>query len=243
MILLRLGIKKISLLAVFMGLFVISNAQERNVFLHYQEIDSKKFHFGFSLGFNYMDYNFRFNRTPDIRANVASIKPGFYVGGIAEYRLSEDFAIRTEPGLQFGSRAVAFKKLAHIEEGNYNSIYVDIPLLLKYKAKKMNNARPYLVSGIGVKYDISAKNKYEPENFKYIRTLPMDFYYQIGFGVDWYLPYFKWSTELKFSIGLRDILDHTIDRKAPGYDPIVDDYTKSINMVNSKIVSLVFHFE
>lgn len=238
-----LSFKRIILVAALLSLFLVANAQKKNVFMHYQEVDSKKFHFGFSLGFNHMDYNFRFNNTPDIRADIISIKPGFFVGGIAEYRLCNDFALRTNPGLEFGSRAITFKKRDEIQEANYASILVDVPLLVKYKAKRINNARPYLVSGFGIKYDVQAKDKYEPESNMYIRTKPLDFYYQFGFGIDWYFPYFKWSTELRLAIGLSDLLNHTIDKKAPGYAPVVDDYTKSLNMINSKMVSLVFHFE
>ncbi len=241
MILFKSSVRKIFLLAIFTCLFFVCNAQKRDVFLHYEEVDSKKFHFGFSLGINYMDYNFRYNKTSTLRADVVSVKPGFYIGGIVEHKLSNDFAIRTEPGLQFGSRSISFSKgmvNKEIEEGIYNSIYIDIPLLLKYKAKKMNNTRPYLVGGFGIKYDISANNKYVPEKNIYIRTLPLDFYYKIGFGVDWYFSYFKWSTELRFSIGLRDILNNTIYE-----EPFAYGYTESIDRMNSKIVSVVFHFE
>lgn len=242
MVFLRSNNKRIYLIFLLMSIFLVSNAQKRNLFLHYQEVDSKKFHFGFSLGLNYMDYNFRFNANPGIRADVVKVKPGFSVGAIAEYKLNKDFALRALPGLEFGSRSVTFVHGGK-KDGNFESIYIDLPLLLKYKAKRLKNARPYFVSGFGMKYDIQSKKKYEPAGNIFIRTLPMDFYYQLGFGIDWYFPYFKWSTELKFAIGLMDIIDHTIDKKAPGYAPIVDSYTKSISRMNSKVVSLVFHFE
>lgn len=211
----------------------------RNVFLHYQEVDSKKIHFGFSLGLNYMDYNFSFNKTPEIRAEVASIQPGFNVGVIADYKFNNDFSLRALPALEFGTRKITFIKEKEKLEGQFESIIIDLPLVLKYKAKRLNNSRPYFISGFGLKYDVQAKKNIKPENNLFIRTKPIDFYYQFGFGIDWYFPYFKWSTEIKFAIGLRDILEHSHDAKNPGYT----SFTDAIEKMNSKVVSISFHFE
>ncbi len=222
-------------------LFLVANAQRinRNVFLHYQEVDSKKFHFGFTLGFNYMDYNFCFSAEPKIRTEVANIKPGFNVGVIADYKLNKDFSIRILPGLEFGSRSITFIKENNKLKGEFESILIDLPLVLKYKASRLNNARPYFISGIGFKYDIQADKGIKPEDNIFIRTQSFDYYCQFGFGIDWYFPYFKWSTEIKFAIGLRDILNHICDEKNPEFE----DYTKAIEKMNSKIVSISFHFE
>lgn len=219
----------------------MSGAQKinRNVFLNYQEVDSKKLHFGFTLGLNYMDYNIRFNSTNDNRAEVIDIKPGFNVGVIADYKLNDDFSFRILPGLEFGTRSITFIDKDDKKIGNFESILIDLPLVIKYKAKRLNNYRPYLISGIGLKYDVQANNKLEPENNVFVRTLPIDYYYQLGFGIDWYFPYFKWSTEIKFALGLRDILNHKDDPGNPDYGK----YTDAIQKLNSKIISISFHFE
>ena len=58
-----------------------------------------------------------------------------------------------------------------------------------------------------------------------------DLYYEVGTGFEFYLEYFKFSIELKLSVGTKDIMikENTI-------------FSNSINRLNSKIflVSLTF---
>ena len=61
---------------------------------------------------------------------------------------------------------------------------------------------------------------------------------EIGAGIDFYLPYFKFATELKFSLGLQDILNHKLDSENPEADP----YTHSINRMSSKVMYAFISF-
>ena len=65
-----------------------------------------------------------------------------------------------------------------------------------------------------------------------IRLKNFDLAWEVGFGIDFYLPYFKFSPEIKFSSGLRDMVvrDNT-------------QFTSSIKKMNSNIWMLSFHFE
>ena len=65
---------------------------------------------------------------------------------------------------------------------------------------------------------------------------PFDVYLEIGFGVDFYLQYFKFSPELKLSVGMRNML---VDDPAEGFP----QYVNSINRLSSYVVMLCFHFE
>ena len=60
----------------------------------------------------------------------------------------------------------------------------------------------------------------------------MDFYYEIGIGVDFYLPYFKFSTEIKYEVGTMNVLK-----------PDKSQFTSAIERMNSKMIVLSFHFE
>ena len=62
---------------------------------------------------------------------------------------------------------------------------------------------------------------------------PLDFYFEIGAGLDFYLTYFKLSTELKMSYGLKDVLIH---------EPDVE-YNSVIEELKSKMFLLSLHFE
>ena len=116
------------------------------------------------------------------------------------------------------------------------SNFLDFPLLIKYKSKRVNNYRPYFVAGTNVRYDLAARKDYEEDSDVYVRLKPFDVYFEIGFGVDFYLQYFKFSPELKLSVGMRNIL---VDDPAEGFP----QYVNSIDRLNSYVVMLCFHFE
>jgi hypothetical protein len=70
---------------------------------------------------------------------------------------------------------------------------------------------------------------------------PLDVYAEIGFGMDFYLTFFKFAMEIKYSFGLSDILLRS-DRK--GELPAeYERYTSYIDKINSHMVILLFHFE
>ena len=65
----------------------------------------------------------------------------------------------------------------------------------------------------------------------------MDFFVEFGFGIDIFLQYFKFSPELKVSVGFMDVLVH---EPAGGANY---KYANSINKLNSYVMMLCFYFE
>ena len=234
-----------------MLLFILSvKAQEAKV-KYNPEYDEKPIHFGFSLGINTMDFGFKRNvtgRGPDtLYGDVSSLVPGFQVNIISDYRLGEYFNLRFLPGIAFGQRNIYFyvrnpnnlnsqinANSVHTEK--LESSFLDFPLSVKYKAKRLNNYRPYLLGGINIRYDLAAKSKYDEQSENYIILKPINYYCEMGFGIDYYLPYFKFSTEVKLSVGLNDVLNHT---PPPGND----EYVNAIKKLTSQVFMLSFHFE
>ena len=166
--------------------------------------------------------------------------PGFNLNIVSNLRLTDNLDLRFLPGLVFGQRNLiytidtsgmssAYDKLIPIE-----SIFVEAPLLLKYKSNRLNNHRPYVIGGFTYRFDMDAKEIITDEKRKNRprRLNRSDLYYEIGVGIDYYLPYFKLSSELKFSVGLIDILK-----------PDESKLTSSIDRMTSKLVILTFHFE
>ena len=74
-----------------------------------------------------------------------------------------------------------------------------------------------------------------------MRFKPFDTYLTIGFGCDFYLPYFKLIPELKFCFGLADILKK--DRPELVEEPAKLDFTRSLDKVKSRMIVLTFYFE
>ena len=68
-----------------------------------------------------------------------------------------------------------------------------------------------------------------------------DCYLTVGFGCDFYLPYFKFIPEIKFCFGLSDILVH--DRPDLTDNPDKFKYTQSLKKATSNMIVLTFYFE
>jgi hypothetical protein len=67
-----------------------------------------------------------------------------------------------------------------------------------------------------------------------IRLRKPDFYFELGFGIDLFFQYFKFSPELKFSVGFKDVFAH---------DPGGFKYTQAIESLNSFLVMFSIYFE
>ncbi len=97
---------------------------------------------------------------------------------------------------------------------------------------RINNYRPYLIVGINPKIDLAAQKKIKEEEMPKIRLNNLDVAWEVGTGIDFYLPYFKFSTELKYSAGLRNMVV-----------PDGTQFTSSIKKMNSNIWTISLHFE
>ena len=214
--------------------------------------DLKRLHFGFTVGFNTMDLRFVRNYEADgfLYADVSRVLPGFQVSIVSDLKLSADLNLRFLPGISFGSREIHFYEFNGSVPGDLIDLsgadnpvalgpsFLDFPLLFKYRSKRVNNYRPYVVGGLNFRYDMSAKRKgkYDTESNEYVKLLPGDLYIEFGFGTDTYLRYFKFAPEIKLAVGLLNVMDPT---GRTGHL----EMTNSIQKATSYIVMLNFHFE
>jgi hypothetical protein len=204
--------------------------------------DEKPLHFGFSLGFNLMDFKITPSQTylqaDSLYPDVTVLNPGINIQVVTNFRPGKYFDFRFLPGVSFGQRNIKYYKneVPFNERQRLESSFLEFPFLLKFKGERLNNVRPYLIGGINYRYDLAGKKEYDDEKPIYLRLRRSDLYYEIGAGLDFYLPYFKLSVELKMSQGTRDILVHD---PAPGYP----QYANAIEKMQSQIWILAFHFE
>jgi hypothetical protein len=204
--------------------------------------DERLLHFGFSMGLNTMDFNAKMNPsdTNNWTAEVVSLKPGLNIQIVMDYRPATYFDVRFLPGVSFGQRNLNFYDEDGVlvnDKQQLESSFLEFPLLIKAKGMRLNNSRPYLIGGVNFRYDLAAKKEYDEESEVYIRLRKADLYYEVGAGIDFYLPYFKLTIEAKMSNGLRDVLVH--DEPHP-YHP---EYVNSIESLKSQMWVLSFHFE
>lgn len=256
----RFIVKRFFYILIFITVGFTSNAQ-RLLLRNLTTFDDKRIHFGFTLGLNTTDFGFSYyNLVTDnpkfllstnsvdasyktdnnrIRADITALTPGFTVGIVTNLRLSESFDLRFLPGMSFGERRLTYhipiQDVYNNDPKGYYSIkstFLDFPLLLKYKSRKMNNQRPYLIAGGALRVDISKSGQED-----LVRLKSLSSYLEAGVGWDSYLQFFRLSTELKFSFGLNNVLNTAPKDTQPQV------YTDALSKLTSNIFTLSFHFE
>lgn len=204
--------------------------------------DDKMLHFGFSIGFNSLDFNTtksqEYYAVDSLYPEVSFLQPGINIQVIIDYKPLKYFDIRFLPGVSFGQRNLVYYKNQELydDRQKLESSFLEFPLLVKTKGDRLNNFRPYLVGGLNFRYDLAGRKEYDDEEPVYLRLKRPDLYYEIGAGLDIYLPFFKLAVELKMSTGLNDVLVH---EPAPGNS----QYANAIEALHSRIWVLAFHFE
>ena len=225
----------------------ISCAQKRKV-QYNPGYDKRPFHLGFTLGFNRLDYRILPSKYMLFAANTDSVYRvdpdrtiGINLGIVSDLRMGKHLNLPFSPGMIFGQRNLVYKMrdLTKPDEMVFyqytmklSSIHLDAPISIKFRATRINNYRMYLIAGMALKYDLETKRVLKENDDYSIKQRPLDYYYEFGFGIDWYLVYFKLSTEVKLSFGLRNILI---------YEPI--EYVKVMDEIKSRMLIFSFHFE
>jgi len=247
------------LIVLFAGLFAPGGYGQQKKVLNLPQYENSLYHFGFTLGLNQM--NFTVKPASDLHTRVypASFTPelnvdssmllgvnsepvlGFNIGIIGDLRLGRYFSLRVVPALSFGERYVHYSILGY-DNGDTELIdirksvasgFIDFPVLVKYKSKRLNNMLAYLTAGAQYSLDLaSGAKKRDDTQETHLKLEKHDVYIVLGVGFDFFNPWFKFGTELKMSYGLRDMLkrEETI-------------YTQGIDGLNSKIFQLCFTFE
>lgn len=215
-------------------------AQERKV-QNRPYIDYRRFHYGFYVGLHMQDLELANNNfvTADGEqwyADVDTYSPGFTVGVLADLRLNNFVALRLLPGMYFGDKRVVFRELnsGKIERQQIKSTYIAVPFQAKITAERFNNYRPYVIAGVSPMFDLTIK-KQRP-----LLVKTFDCMVEVGFGCDFYLPFFKLNPELKFAFSLMNILEK--DRNDL-LDANYLKFTQSVDKAVAKMIALSFYFE
>lgn len=204
--------------------------------------DLRRWHLGFSIGSHVDDLRLTHNGliTEDgeqWRVDQPGYQPGFSVTGLFDLRLNNYFSVRFSPGMMFGSRDIRFREVntGAEERQNIKSTHVILPFDVKFSALRVRNSRPYVSAGIMPAFDVAKKRT------DLIKLKSSDFFISIGFGCDFYLPYFKLIPEIKFCLGLADML--VKDRPDLADDPGRLKFTNSLSKATSKMIVLSLYFE
>jgi hypothetical protein len=128
--------------------------------------DEKRIHYGFYLGLPISKYQIQHSQAyadqldGGMTANAMS-RPGFYPGLVLNVRLFEYLDARFLPGVGFYGRTIDFDdgtqedgQTAAFNNATISSTVIELPLLLKYRAKRRGNFRMYMVGGMKASRDL-----------------------------------------------------------------------------------------
>ena len=175
----------------------------KNPILNKENFDKQKMYFGYFLGFS--SYNYQFNYLKVGKDIELQTSTGFNVGLVGNLRLTEYFDLRFEPGFYATQRNLVYPdiedsvdKLREVKAANLH-----FPLLLKYSALRTGNVRPFLLGGVSTTLNLGSNAKASDDNsssrFR-VKTWTQN--YEIGFGLDLYLEYFKFSPSIRGIFGI-----------------------------------------
>lgn len=215
-------------------------AQERKV-QNKPYIDFRRLHYGFFVGTHLQDMEFVNNGFVTENgemwyADIPNYNPGFSVGVLADLRLGKYFSLRAIPTMHFGQNSVIFREQnsGETSKQSIKTTYIALPLHVKYAAERFNNYRPYITAGVSPMFNLTVKKQQQ------LLLKKFDCMIEVGFGCDFYLPFFKLIPELKFAFSVLDVLRK--DRNDL-LDANYIKFTQSVDKVVSKMIVLSLYFE
>lgn len=227
---------------ILFGLLILaslkSNAQfGEDPILNLQNEDKKFLNWGYYLGFN--QYDFQFEYKDDVGRDVLVDKSfGFNVGLIGELRINEFLDARFEPGLLYTARTLGFPGFTSQADAirEVRSTYIRFPLLLKASTKRIGNWKPFIVGGVYTSMNLGSKEDSLDDNSSGEFRMKKNVYgYELGFGIDFYTEYFKFSPSIRGVFALTDELVPDNDPNSP--------WTGNINAMRTRGIFINFTFE
>ena len=139
------------------------------------------------------------------------------------------------PSLAFAEKRLIFEygiPKDSVSDRSIESIYMHLPLQIKFKSERINNFRFYAIIGGKFDYDMAANARsHRPDEF--LKVSAVDYGVEVGFGFEFYNPNFIFSPEIKLSQGLVNQL--YVDHGLP--------LTNAIQSLLSRMIVISIHLE
>jgi hypothetical protein len=226
---------RLSLLLVLMVLHLSGIAQRRT--LNMPEHDEKAYYFGITFGLNFSQYRIKYTNsfveTDTFKKIQPRWTPGFNLGLMANLRLTSFIDLRFIPSLSFAEKRMSFTMSPDsTSDRSIESIYMHLPLQLKFKSDRIRNFRFYGLLGGKFDYDLAA-NARSRRSDEWLKVKPVDLGYELGVGFEFYYPNFIFSPEIKLSQGLGNQIFK--DKGIP--------LTNAIEELNTRMFVISIHLE
>ncbi len=231
---------------ILLGTTISAQFNERPV-LNLQNEDKHPLNWGYFLGFNQYDFKFEYLEDEGDKTDILVDKSlGFNVGLIGELRINNHLDLRFEPGLHYNKRVLGFPNkekngLPVFDDEKdalreVKSTYLHFPLLLKVSTKRLGNWKPFITGGVSTSLNLSSNEDSQEDNSSNkFRMKKNTYYYEMGFGIDFYLEYFKFSPSIRGIFAISDELVRDIDADSP--------WTGNIDAMKTRGIFVNFTFE
>lgn len=206
---------------------------------NFLDFNQKPYYFGITLAYN--NSNFKVYQSREFVLNdsinrVESVTgPGFNLGIVTNLKIGENFDVRFLPTLSFGERNINYDP-TNVDRRPFarrvESVFVEMPFHARYKSAPFHDTRLFVIAGVKYSFDVASDSRSRQAE-SLVKIAPNDFAFEIGAGLQMFLPYFIFSPEIKFSHGLNNILI---------FDKNLEE-SSIIDRVLSRTFTLSFHFE
>ncbi|GGE27751.1 type IX secretion/gliding motility protein PorT/SprT [Psychroflexus planctonicus] len=212
------------------------NLLSKDKVINLENFDKKTWSWGYFLGMN--SYDFRFDYELERGDILVQKNMGFNIGLIGNLRLNDYIDLRLEPGVIFTNRILEFPQFEENRDRlrEVESNYVHVPLLVKFSTKRINNFKPFIVAGGSIAHNLSSNQDNPSDNTAgQFRSKDWTTYVEVGFGIDFYTEYFKFSPSIRGVFGQSDELVQDTDPSSP--------WTRNLNKMTTRGVFLNFTFQ
>ena len=226
---------------IFLTFLLTSQAQfresmfKKNPIINLENFDEQRVYWGYYLGFS--SYDFKIDYIKSGQEIAVKSTTGFNVGIVGDLKLSENFNLRAEPGLYITQRDLNYPGFVDKRDilREVKATNIHFPLLLKYSALRTGNVRPYLLSGVSATLNLGSNEAVTDDNSQQVfRVTRWTQNYELGFGIDFYTEYFKFSPSIRGVFGLNDELVRDKDLNSP--------WTSNIETLKTRGVFVNFTF-
>lgn len=200
--------------------------------------DERKISYGFLIGIHTSGYQvntsekFVTQSFDTLQSVMAPFSPGFSLGFLINLRVNSDLDLRITPKAGFFQHELQFNFTNLTQQAQLvETTMVEFPILLKYKSMRRGNIRMYMIGGINPSVEASGKNDIQSTT-EIIDIKTTNLTLEAGMGFDFYFPLFKFSQEIRFSRGIKNML---------GSDP--SSFSEPLVRLNTNTISVYFIFQ
>ncbi len=199
----------------------------------------KPYYFGLTLAFHSSNYHVFRSKNFSEQEQILSVEgitgPGYNVNVVANLKIGRYFDFRLLPGFSFTERRIRYNDLTgQLNNSNIRieSVFAEVPFHVRFKSEPYNDMRLFALGGIKYSFDIASQSRRRADD-SILKISPTDFSVEVGFGMQFFFPYFILSPELKLTQGINNVLIFN--------EKIIQ--SNVLENVLSRTITLSFHFE